>query len=453
MEACLRGKSCQPAEGPQVALPGGLEFLQVVLLSVSCMGTRRTRREWFWWLVVALSAAYFIARGPLRSFSQSSDFLTVYSASRGWLHGTNPYSTVDLVRTANTSGIPSAASQFEATPVLYLPPALLLFAPLALLPWPVARALWALCLVGAFSWLASRVGRLAGGMTLPLLAFLLAFAPVHTAFGRGQPSILVSALLVASATLTSATTAGVFLGLALCIKPHLSWGLLLLAVLCGERRKWFCAGTTFLFVSGLAVLPMKATALKTLAANDTAYSAASGILAGINPQPSSLSFQLLSVDTLIPGSWYGSGVVALVYTGILAVTVLCLLRSKDRNLRLAIAASATLLVGYHRFYDAQILWLCIPAFIALTRNAVFRALQGCFALFLVPGQTILANLGFASFLLFGRTSPVNLPEPLPDNALFALLLHHEAWACVFIWLAFGILSLRACHNPQESRLA
>ena len=87
---------------------------------------------------------------------------------------------------------------------------------------------------------------------------------------------------------------------------------------------------------------------------------------------------------------------------------------------MAIIASATLLIGYRRFYDAQILWLGLPAALAMARSRLFPFFAAAYAMFLFPGQTIAQRVF----------------ETSPDTPWAAILIRHEAITCVGMWAMF-----------------
>ena len=104
----------------------------------------------------------------------------------------------------------------------------------------------------------------------------------------------------------------------------------------------------------------------------------------------------------------------------------------------ALISSATVLIGYHRFYDAQIIWLGIPAILFFAQKPLSLLLCGCYAVFLVPGQTIAA-------LWLGTQM---------DSPWAAVILRHETIALVLIWMAFVRIALEPRHiwhhTPPES---
>jgi hypothetical protein len=375
-------------------------------------------RDRIWRYVLVVAAIYFVVRGPARFFNKGGDFLTLFASSRSWLHGQNPYSADSLMAGALAAGAPVPEDQFASTPAIYLPTALLLYSPLAALPWNVADGIWFAISLGAFWWACVCAGRLAGGLTQPLAALFLAFAPVHTAFARGQPSLLVCALIIAGVTIERPLFAGLLFGLAICIKPQLAIGFVLLSAVWRQGAKVLWAFATASLVAICAVLPMKMESLRLMVSSLAAVNPVTGIVQGVGVDQ--LGFQLLNIDTLIPRALYSGGLVAAIEIIIVVVTGIAVWRSSDRKISLAIVASATLLIGYRRFYDAEILWLGVPAALALGNSRIFPVLAGAYALFLVPGQTIAQRLF----------------ETSPDTPWAAILLRHEAIACVGIWLIF-----------------
>jgi hypothetical protein len=130
------------------------------------------------------------------------------------------------------------------------------------------------------------------------------------------------------------------------------------------------------------------------------------------------------VDALFSGQWRNTSFVIGLCVAILLVSAAAAMRTGDRWTAIAIAAAASAFTGYHRFYDASMLCLAIPALLALPRS--FRWLWGCFAVFLVPGQTMAADwLG-----------------PRITGLWSFILLRHEVIACLLIWAAFTFYATR-----------
>jgi len=188
------------------------------------------------------------------------DFVQYWAAGRLNMRGENPYDLSNLLAIERSVGLPDE----EALP-MYTPPwTLSLTTPFALLPYPVARALWLsaglaiIALAGASLWL------LYGGHRAHLwLALLLSFsfAPVLFVLRMGQ--IGVWALLGLAGFFVSANRQRPFAaGMAvafLAIKPQLLgpfW--LVLALWTLDRRCWAFLGgvaVTLAFGISAAVIP------------------------------------------------------------------------------------------------------------------------------------------------------------------------------------------------------
>jgi hypothetical protein len=273
---------------------------------------------------------------------------------------------------------------------------------------------------------------MAKGWTLPVCSFLLAFAPLHTGISKGQPSVLTCALIIASIVAPQPYIAGLLLGIAACIKPQLALGFLLLALGLRQGRKLIAACITGLVISGAALAWMPPGSLSVLISNLSEVG--SGINGGsaLNPY----RFQLINIDALIPQALYGAAAAALVYAIIALVSAIAVARAADSRMAIAVVAAAVVLVGYHRFYDSQILWLGIPAMYLVGQQLKLFALRACYAVFLIPGQTMAATwLGPHAYGL----------GPL-------LLLRHETMACVLAWVIFvWIASTSASGTSVKSK--
>jgi len=166
-----------------------------------------------------------------------------------------------------------------------------------------------------------------------------------------------------------------------------------------------------------------------------AVSSAAGINNGSNLN--ALSYQLINIGTLIPQTRFNTPVMAIIYAIIASLSVIAVVRAVDTKMAVAVAASAAVLVGYHRFYDAQILWLGIPAMLLVVPGRMALALRVCYSVFLIPGQAMAAV-----WLGSRRNGPWSF-----------LLLHHETLACVVVWLIFAIASIILRDSQQRTQIA
>src|SRR5450755_214666 len=125
-------------------------------------------------LLVLLAASEFVLRGPLRFLRAAdfNDFISPYVQSRALIRGLDPYSPEVLVRLWPVTGphrldflakdlADGSLIAKRGIPTAYPLTCLLLLAPLAVLPWPIAH----------FAWLVITVG-LTLGLIWSLLSFL-----------------------------------------------------------------------------------------------------------------------------------------------------------------------------------------------------------------------------------------------------------------------------------------
>jgi len=204
-------------------------------------------RQWgFGWaallgILVLLAGAEFFWRGPVR-FAESSNFndlISPYIQSRAWMQGLDPYSPENLVRLW-----PSGAQRFDflvmdladgslvrkrGIPTAYPPTALVLIAPVAVLPWRIAHLVWLAIGALAYAVTVASVRSIAhlpwaARRTYVFLALALALAPFHTGLAAG--SIVIVAVAASVAGMWAAehqrdALAGVLLALAVGFKPQI----------------------------------------------------------------------------------------------------------------------------------------------------------------------------------------------------------------------------------------
>jgi hypothetical protein len=168
----------------------------------------------------------------------SSDFVSFYAAGKLTLAGTPAlaYDHAAHLLAERQVTLPGAPYQYFFYPPVYL----LLCAPLALLPYPLAYALFEALTLVLFTLVMRAVLRERG---YGWLAPLLAFPAVWWTLGEGQNAFLTAALLGLFTLLvdTRPLRAGALLGL-LCYKPH--FGLLAPVALLAGRRWAALAGAT-----------------------------------------------------------------------------------------------------------------------------------------------------------------------------------------------------------------
>jgi alpha-1,2-mannosyltransferase len=178
----------------------------------------------------------------------SSDFVSFYAAGKLALTGTPAlaYDQAAHFLAQQQFTVPGAPYQYFFYPPVFL----LLFAPLALLPYTMAFYLFEFSTLAAFLLTMRAVLRQPGwGWIAPVLAF----PAIFWTFGLGQNAFLTAALFGGFALLVDRrpALAGVLLG-CLCYKPH--FGLLApVGLACGGHwRAFLAAGATVLGLVGLS---------------------------------------------------------------------------------------------------------------------------------------------------------------------------------------------------------
>ena len=180
------------------------------------------------WRIAAIGSIAIVAASALRNLIEPGgiDFIAFWAAAKLAL-ASDPSAAYDLVVHRRVEE--DAAIFLGQMPFAYPPPFLLLIAPIALLPFPIAALVWIAASVLALT--------LAVRRCLPgKLALVMAFPPVFICGMLGQNGLLFAALgIVAFGLLgTRPFVAGLILGL-FAMKPQLA---LLLPVALIAGREW-----------------------------------------------------------------------------------------------------------------------------------------------------------------------------------------------------------------------
>ncbi len=155
-----------------------------------------------------------------------------------------------------SSSFPAGQNQINTSATYINPPLLAwLFAPLTLVPEPVAYGLWTVVSLGSLVWAWYIAAPYAGLAKFTLLLLALAVWPVLWSFYLGQPTILILALVATAWRLCARDrplAAGALLALATALKPQVTI-LIPLALLAGGRYRpvigWAAAGALLGIVS------------------------------------------------------------------------------------------------------------------------------------------------------------------------------------------------------------
>jgi len=312
------------------------------------------------------------------------DFKGVYYGGRCLLQHGDPYIEGAPLRAYLAEGDhphPKEGLRQNLTWYIYLPTTFILIAPIALMPWGAAHLLWmiltavALVFAGYLMW--SIGTNCAPVISAGLICLVLANSEVL--FATGNPAGVVVSLCVVAVWCffkDRFVWAGVLcLAVSVAIKPHdagLVWLYFLLAG--GVYRKRALQTLLVTAVLGLAailwVTPIAPHWMQELHSNLLAVSAPGGISdpgpTGNNVRGPSVIIDLQSVVAVFRDDprIYNS-VSYLVCGALLLVWAVRTLRSRFSQqgawFALAAVVALTMLVSYHRVYDAKLLLLAVPA--------------------------------------------------------------------------------------------
>lgn len=407
------------------------------------------RPAWWCWVILGLATALVLYRGSYRAIlpGESSDFALMYQASHGWVHGVSPYDPVALDPFWLQAGGPD--NQLNPTVrgkalFVYPPTTFALLAPLTELSWPAAKTVWmcvnTLALFTAVAVLV-RIAGLRGRSAVLTAAGALVMAPAHTAIFVGQPAVIILACIVFAlgARVTGRPVlAGLFLGVSCAVKPQV--GLIFLAYEVG-RLRWrvaAAAGITIAVVAAVGVLRLELAGIDWFPqwrANLEAFTASD------NADPTAanpLRYHLINLHY-----WFHtftdnrSAVSVLVFAVVAALALAYYLA--DRNRRrpandlqaLSMAAAVSMLIVYHRAYDATVLlipfvWAAERLHVAVRspRSPVFPPVFPILLLapFFVPGAAALNKLASADRVPWGLDKTAIWDTVLMPHAVIALLL-------------------------------
>ena len=397
-------------------------------------------------LLLCYGTVIFTVRGVARGARDSSDFATLFSATRAWVHGANPYDHANVIHEWHAAGgDDEAIPNKRATPSVYPPTTFLVLYPWALVSWPHARVIWLVVSAGSIvfalaSLLYTCSPRLPAARVLGFLGLSLALYPLSSGISKGNPGVLATSLITLSVTLAPIRrefVGGVLLALALAVKPQLA---ALFFVYHLVERRWCLVATATAIFLAIAIIAIARTerinaAWKTdWLANVHATTEAGGIndITGANPY----RFQAINLSVLtqaITGSPPVANALAIALSVLALLALLFLYRVGDRPDRHWLFAGALavfcLLPVYHRFYDACLLilplyWSFFHA--ASPSNSATRISPAVLLIlpFVVPGAVLLSN-----FVDTHRASS-SLTAGYWWNAF---VMPHQIWALVALY--------------------
>jgi hypothetical protein len=340
-----------------------------LLLLLACLGVS------IWW---GSSIARTVPGGPL-------DFQAIYYGARCLIQHHNPYkvSELDALYQAEGGEHPSDSLQRRQTVTLYvnLPVTFLFIAPFTMLPLELAQVLWMILTAGGLL-LASVLMWNLGAKYAPILSGCLIglfLANCELVFLTGNTVGLVVSLCIVAVWCfleERFVLAGILcMAVSLAIKPHDAGLVWLYFVLAGGvyRRRALQALAVTLALGLSALLWVSLVVphwMQDWRSNMTAISAPGGLN---SPGPVSLSINILgsviSLQTVFAlfrdNPRFYNLLTYLVCGAMLAAWSVRTLRSRFSHagawLALAAIAPITMIVTYHRSYDAKLLLLTVPA--------------------------------------------------------------------------------------------
>jgi glycosyl transferase family 87 len=422
-------------------------------------------------LLILLSGTEFIVRGPVR-FARNrdfNDFISPYIQSTAWAKGIDPYSPASLVRLWPVEAERPEFLDQDLTngtlllkrgiPTAYPLTTLLVLAPITILPWPLAHAVWLALNVLAYA---------AMGLSLALLihlgwnetrtyifcAFLPALAPFHTGMAAGSIAIVavaMTAVVCVAAERRQDILAGTLLAIAVSLKPQIGLPFLLYFLLC---RRWRLAGTAIGIVAlaaALAVLRLTIAGTPWLENylfdNRMLFSRGSlGDFTEANP----IRFGLVNLQVLLYVIFHDRAIASglALTVGVSAGLWWLLLLNRQSGSGQHLLALSTLVVisllpVYHRLYDASL--LVFPLAWSLTDlTGKLRSLGNitfCLILpFLVPGGTLLEQIELRGYV-----------SAAVRSAWWwnAMVMPHQVWVLVIL----GVVLLEAMRRTANDREA
>ncbi len=417
---------------------------------------------------IGISIAWGLALG--RSISGGTvDFQVLYYGTKCLMHQCDPYNTQALEHAYLAEGgqnpLESVRSRTILTLFVNLPSVFVVVAPLAMLPWGVANALWLMLIMGSFFLAAYLMWKLwtnlSRGVSLILVCIVLANSEVLLGSGNAA-GIVVSFSIIGIWCLLQKRFAllGVMcLAVGLMIKPHDVGFVWLYALLVGGllRKRALQALALTTALSLIAVLWISHVApqwLHELQVNIASISTRGGFnepgVASITGRSAGMvislqaAFSTLRDDPVFynPMSYLVSGALLLVWA---IKTVRTRFTQEGAWLALAAVSALSLLPVYHRAYDAKLLLLAIPACAMLWAEGGSRrwlafslTVAGIISTSDIPLAVLVTftkNLHFSTTDLTGKFMTILLLRPTSIILL--------AMGCFYLWVYVQ-------HDPDQA---
>ena len=414
------------------------------------------------------------------------DFRIVYLAARCMIEHRDPYSESEYLRVFQEQGgtvpaDPAERRKFEGAvmAVVYLPTALLVIAPFAVLGWGVAQALWTILTIFLFTLACCLIWSVAADRSPPvstlLVAFMLANAEVVFAFGNAAG---VAVSLCAIAVWCFFTERFAFAGVAclaasLAIKPHDSAAVWLYFLIIGGvyRRR---AVQTLIVVIGLGILAVLWTYQvsphwsQEIRSNLELVSARGGIAdpgpAGISNGSGGMIINLQAVFSVFRDNprFYNLAT-WIVCAPLFIAWIIRTLRAGNSRAEMWLALAAlvplSMLPIYHRPYDAKLLLLAAPACAALWSQGGARRWLGI--LTTSAAIVVTSDLPMTMLVALGMKLP-RYPSSISEQILVVVAtkpipLVLLAMSIFYVWVyllePFQPLQLRGALSERTSALS
>ncbi|HEV2486826.1 MAG TPA: glycosyltransferase family 87 protein [Terracidiphilus sp.] len=321
----------------------------------------------------------------LNAEAPTLDFQAVYYGTRCLLEHHNPYKVAELEAAYQADGgeRPSETLKDRHTVTLFvnLPTIFLFVAPLAILPWEAAQTIWLLFLCGVYILAAIVIWRLgesyAPGVSVFLISILLVESELTFATGNTAGVVVGLCLVSVWCFLQErfVTVAVLCLAASIAIKPHDAGLVWLYFLLAGgvHRKRALQALLITVVLSASALLWVTHIAphwTQDWSANMASISGPTGLN---NPGPGSVSGRTggmvmdlqAAIAVFRDDPHIYNPVSYLICGALLLIWVVNTLRSRFSPaialFALAAIVPLTMLVTYHRAYDAKLLLLTVPA--------------------------------------------------------------------------------------------
>lgn len=431
---------------------------------------RRGRLQAALIIIFILGCAMLAWRGASRALVGSGDMAIIYTSARCWLAGENPYEAADIARQWALAGGGESPnpSLLGSAVLLYPPPTFVLLAPLAALPWSVAAPAWLVLCILLYIATVAAAARIAGldrGTTAwwALLAGSAWLAPVATNLMVGQLAIPAVALAVlAQQARTGGAgrnwSTGILLGLGAALKPQVAG--LFIAYEAG-RLRWRNSAVALAVLGTVAAIgigrmeaagvPWRASWTRNLADFTTL---SNGDPTRSNPDTRHHIISLhYPLHTFTDNRDLVRVIVYAIVGGLcLAYFLIDLRRGRQRGegrhelVSLSMVAVVSLMIVYHRFYDAVLLVfplaLAVSGLLSPGRRGLYAALLVLVALFALPSAAILAEAAKRGMI----------PAGLSGTRLWEhLILPHQALALPAMAAVLLLIRLRTPRPGTLSR--